>query len=442
MSNNKATKLGGRIWFCIAVFGLVGQLAWVIENMYFNVYLFDVIGGKATDIATMVAASAITAAATTLVMGALSDKIGKRKIFITVGYIIWGLVTASFGLITLDNTSKLFHTVNIVAATSMLIVIMDCVMTFFGSTASDAAFNSWVTDITDDTNRGRAEAILQAMPLVSMLLVFGVLDGFKQNGQWDIFFYIVGGATTVCGIIGLFVLKDKPGLKVNNENYFKNIFYGFRPSTVKANKMLYLTFAVFCILNIAYQVFMPYIIIYLEKCLGITDYAIPLGAILVLAAIFSVVMGRVIDKYGKVKFMIPAIMILIGGFVGMYFMVNVPLAALIVVGTIMMGAFLVTSATVSGTIRDNTPEDKVGLFQGVRMVFQVLIPMIAGPYIGAAVIANNSETYIELGVEKKIPTPNIFLAAAIVGLFAVIPAVILLKKTRSGALQQSKNDIK
>lgn len=437
-NSNKATKLGGRIWFCIAVFGLVGQLAWVIENMYFNVYLFDVIGGTATDIATMVAASAITAAVTTLIMGALSDKIGKRKIFITVGYIIWGLVTASFGLITVENAGKMLHIVEmevIVAATAMIIVIMDCVMTFFGSTASDAAFNSWVTDITDDTNRGRAEAVLQAMPLVAMILVFGVLDGFKAKGQWDIFFYIVGGMTTVCGIIGLFVLKDKPDIKINNENYFKNIIYGFRPSTVKANKMLYITFAVFCILNIAYQVFMPYIIIYLESYLGITDYAIPLGVILVLAAIFSVVMGRVVDKYGKMKFMIPSIIILVCGFVGMFFMVDVPLAALIVVGTIMMGAFLLTSATVSGTIRDYTPDDKVGLFQGVRMVFQVLIPMVVGPYIGAAVIANNSATYIEFGDEKKLPTENIFLAAAIVGLFAVIPAIVLLKKTKN----QSKN---
>ncbi len=433
MSSNKSTKLSAKIWFCIAVFGLVGQLAWVIENMYFNVYLFDVIGGTATDIATMVAASAITAAATTLIMGALSDKLGKRKVFITFGYIIWGLVTASFGLITVDNTSKIFHTANIVAATAMLIVIMDCVMTFFGSTASDAAFNSWVTDITDDTNRGRAEAVLQAMPLVSMILVFGVLDGFKQKGQWDIFFYIVGGATSVCGVLGLFVLKDKPGIKANKENYFKNIFYGFRPSTVKKNKMLYITFAVFCILNIAYQVFMPYIIIYLEKCLGITDYALPLGAILVLAAVFSVIMGRIIDKYGKVKFMIPAICVLVCGFVGMYFMVDVPLALLIVVGTVMMGAFLVTSATVSGTIRDYTPEDKVGLFQGIRMVFQVLIPMVAGPYIGAAVIANNNATYMDMGVEKKIPTPNIFLAAAVVGAFAIIPAIALLKKTAKAA---------
>ncbi len=109
------------------------------------------------------------------------------------------------------------------------------------------------------------------MPLAAMLLVFGVLDGFKQRGEWQTFFIIVGAVTTLGGILGFFHLKDKPNLTSNNENYFKNIFYGFRPSTVTANGLLYITFAVFCILNIAYQVFMPYYIIYLEKSLGITD---------------------------------------------------------------------------------------------------------------------------------------------------------------------------
>ncbi|UKI23094.1 MAG: hypothetical protein L6V88_00400 [Anaerotruncus sp.] len=81
----------------------------------------------------------------------------------------------------------------------------------------------------------------------------------------NVFFLIVGITTTVVGVLGLFFLKDKPGIKANNENYFKNIIYGFKPSTVKANKMLYVAFAAFCIFNIAYQVFMPYLIIYLEK---------------------------------------------------------------------------------------------------------------------------------------------------------------------------------
>ena len=425
-----ASKLGGRIWAGIIIFGLIGQLAWVIENMYFNVYLFDVIGGTATDIALMVAASAITAAVTTLFMGALSDKMGKRKAFITFGYIAWGIVTASFGFITVESTSRLFHTVNAVATAALLIVIMDCVMTFFGSTASDAAFNSWVTDVTDETNRGRAETVMQAMPLAAMLLVFGVLDGFKQRGEWQTFFIIVGAVTTIGGILGFFILKDKPNLTSNNENYFKNIFYGFRPSTVKANGLLYITFAVFCILNIAYQVFMPYIIIYLEKSLGITDYAIPLGVILILSAVLSVLLGRAIDKFGKVKFMLPCLAVLIIGFIAMFFAKGTSLVFLIIAGTVMMGAYLVLSAATVGTIRDYTPADKVGLFQGIRMLFQVLIPMVTGPYIGAAVIANNNATYEELGVVKTIPTPSIFLAAAAVAVFAVIPIILLMRKTK------------
>ena len=34
-------KLGGRTWAALLTFGLVGQIAWVIENMYFNVFLYN-----------------------------------------------------------------------------------------------------------------------------------------------------------------------------------------------------------------------------------------------------------------------------------------------------------------------------------------------------------------------------------------------------------------
>ena len=78
-------------------------------------------------------------------------------------------------------------------------------------------------------------------------------------------------------------------------------------------------------------------------------------------------------------------------------------------------------------IRDLTPEGKAGHFQGIRMIFGVLLPMIAGPAIGAAVIRNSDSTYVELGVTKTVPTPPIFLAAAVVLLF-IIPLVLLLKK--------------
>lgn len=434
----KPNKLSGKVWISILIFGLFGQLAWVIENMYFNVYLYNTVTGDPKAIAAMVAASAVVATVTTLFMGALSDKLGKRKIFITYGYIIWGVVTGAFAFITKENTEKLFPALPVVTTTVAIIVIMDCVMTFFGSTANDAAFNAWITDTTDKTNRGRVETVLSALPLIAMLIVFGALDPLTQQGNWKVFYLVIGGLVTLGGFVGMFLIHDQPRLKANNENYFKNIFYGFKPSTFKENKFLYLSFLTFAILNIAYQIFMPYIIIYIQLTLKIKDYALPLGAILIIAAVISVVFGGVMDKIGKHRFMIPCTIILVIGFIAMYFVTGDQLALLIIGGSIMMGANLLVSSSVSGTIRDYTPNDKVGLFQGIRMIFAVLIPMVTGPYIGAAVIGNGGETYEELGVIKQVPTPNIFIAAAIIAAMAIIPMIFLWKNGKKNSLKKGE----
>ena len=154
--------LGGRTWAALLVFGLFGQIAWVIENMYFNVFLYNTISGDPAMIAAMVAWSAVTATVTTLVMGALSDKLGRRKAFIVAGYLLWGVSIAIFGLVRVPVVSWDTAAVWAAHATAVLVVILDCMMTFFGSTANDAAFNAWVTDVTVPENRGRVETVLGA----------------------------------------------------------------------------------------------------------------------------------------------------------------------------------------------------------------------------------------------------------------------------------------
>ena len=37
--------ISGRTWFNIIVFGFMGQVAWAVENIYFNTFLFNYIGG-------------------------------------------------------------------------------------------------------------------------------------------------------------------------------------------------------------------------------------------------------------------------------------------------------------------------------------------------------------------------------------------------------------
>ena len=64
------SKLSGRIWFNLCLFGLVGQIAWNLENMYYNTFMYNTVyeGGTVTGtlssmtaIRLMVALSAITA---------------------------------------------------------------------------------------------------------------------------------------------------------------------------------------------------------------------------------------------------------------------------------------------------------------------------------------------------------------------------------------------
>lgn len=76
-----------KFFAALILFSLVGQIAWVVENMYFNVFIYKMFNASAADISLMVEASAVAATLTTIFIGALSDRLGKRKIFMCLGYI-------------------------------------------------------------------------------------------------------------------------------------------------------------------------------------------------------------------------------------------------------------------------------------------------------------------------------------------------------------------
>ena len=418
-------KLTGRIWATFLLVGLVGQFAWTIENMYFNVFLYNTISADPGAIAAMVAASAVAATVTTLLMGALSDRVGRRKIFIVLGYIFWGFSTMAFGFISVERVAAWFPAANAVSLAAGLVVVMDCVMTFFGSTANDAAFNAYITDVTDDSNRGKAESVLAVLPLVSMLVIFGGFDGLTQAGRWREFFLIFGIAVTVTGIVSAFLIRETPR-PAAREPYFRNIIYGFRPSVVRANPELYLALTALLIFSSAVQVFFPYFIIYMQRYLGFDNYAIVLGIVLIIASAVSVLSGGFIDRAGKLRVLQPVAGVMYVGLVAMFFARS--FAAVLVSGAVMMSGYMLVTAIVSALVRDYTPRDKAGCFQGIRMIFGVLLPMVIGPYIGVAVIRSNPETYTDLGVVKAVPTPAIFLAAAAVLLQLLIPLRALRRR--------------
>ena len=428
------SKLGLRKWVAFIIAGLVGQLAWAIENNYLNLYVFACTGDYSF-IPMMTAFSAVAATITTLFMGALSDRLGKRKIFVSSGYIIWGLSIIAFAF--LDPKSNLTIVANNAFLSGVTIVIMDCLMTFFGSTANDAAFNASINDHTNPSNRGRVESVLSILPLIALIAVtvvggiFGVGNEEGNPVRWDYFFYLFGGLTTLIGIVCLFLYPKDVCQPDKETKYLPNLIYGFRPKVIKDNTNLYLALLAFMLFNMAIQVFMPYFMVYIQEGLGIkADFALTLGIVLVVASIITVAIGAFMDKIGRNKIMFPALGVaIIGGIIMTFVNNNV---GVIIGGIVLMSGYLISTAILAAKVRDYIPSGKEGVFQGVRMVFVVMIPMVTGPYIGMGVSYINGKMWVDptYGRESIQPNQYIFLFTSIVMLFVLIPLIILIRREK------------
>lgn len=424
------TVTSSKFWASLVIFSLVGQIAWVMENMYFNVFIYKMFGASAEAISGMVAASAVAATVTTLLIGALSDKIGKRKLFICGGYILWGISILSFSLIRVDVIGKIFPYASASAVGVSLTIIMDCVMTFFGSSANDACFNAWLTDSTDETNRGAVEGINSMMPLLAILAVFGGFMGFDLSKQesWSAIFLIIGSVVTALGIAGFWLIREPKLDTRGNEKYFQNLFYGFRPGVVQANPQLYLALAAYAVFGIAIQIFMPYLILYYTVSLGMDNYVLIFAPAIVLAAAFTFFYGKQYDKRGFRSAVVMPLALLMAGFVVLYFFRST--APVFLGSLIMMCGYLAGMAMFGAILRDKTPTGKAGMFQGLRIVGQVLIPGVIGPAIGAAVLKNAETILNDDGTTSFIPNENIFLAAFVAAIFIWLVLIPLNKKLK------------
>ena len=422
-------KKNGRFYLALVIFCLTGQVAWTVENMYLNVFIYKMFHASAQAISSMVAASAVAATVTTLLTGALSDKLGKRKIFICGGYIAWGVSIWSFSLLRMDVLSAWIPGTAAAASLGVgLTITLDCIMTFFGSAANDACFNAWLTDISDDSNRGHIEGINAMMPLVSILVVFGGFMSFDLNlsESWVTIFNIIGAVVTLIGISGFWLIQDVPIRTEENQNYFANIFYGFRPAVIKNNTSLYLTLLAVAVFNISISIFMPYLILYYTVALGMENYVLIFAPAIVMAAAFTGFYGKNYDTKGFKAAIIPTLKLLMCGYVGLFF--GRSTAMVFVASLAMMTGYLSTGAMLGAKVRTHTPENRSGMFQGLRIVAQVLIPGVIGPAIGAAVLKNADTILNDDGTTSFIPNENIFLAAFVAAIFVWLVLIPLFRR--------------
>ncbi|MBQ7915914.1 MAG: MFS transporter [Firmicutes bacterium] len=426
-------KLTRKFWAAMLIFGLMGQVAWVVENMYFNVFIYKMFHASAGDISLMVAASSVAATLTTILMGALSDKMGKRKLLICLGYLVWGVSILSFALIRVDVLTPIAGSAAAASALGItLVIILDCVMTFFGSTANDAAYNAWLTDWGDETNRGKIEGFNSMMPLVSILVVFGGFMGFNldQAESWTMIFIIIGGGVMIIGVLGFFLIEDAPAINKADGSYWKTVIYSFRPAVMKENVLLYMALIAFAVFGISIQIFMPYLIIYYEQSLQMTNYVFIMAPAIIVAAVITALYGKVYDTKGFQGSVIPSISVLMLGYVILYFTRSmVP----VFIGSLMMMSGYMTGMSVFGAmIRDHIPEHRAGQFQGIRIIGQVLVPGIIGPAIGAWILRDAQMIVNNDGTTSFLPHEGIWVGAfvAAVVLWGVLVMIFKMEKKK------------
>ncbi|MHA1776099.1 MAG: hypothetical protein DRO88_13355 [Promethearchaeia archaeon] len=433
--HKSVTPLPIQTWLVITFLGIAGQIAWAVENSWFNVFVYDEITEDPSPVAWMVAVSAVTATVTTILIGALSDrtrsKMGKRKPYILFGYILWGIITALYPMVELIQK---------LSVAVFMVILMDAIMTFFGSTANDACFNAWITDITDHSNRGRVQGILMMTTLVANLIAIGASGFIIEKYGYFVFFYVLGGFVSIAGLIAGLQVKEPPQnypmQKLLSDSapespippkkpFWQDVIYAFRPSTIRKNPLLYILLACMALINIGGQVSAPYLFVYLENYLEFSKGEVSIigGVVILIAAIVSVLYGLISHRVPRKWVLV--LTILFNCLFSIVFMWLRKMIPIILMYAVVLSLQMMNSIALESWIQDLYPASDRGKFQGARMVAFVAIPMIFGPIIGNSVIKSYG---IPSATQENgfIPTPEIFLFGGIVGILALIPAIIIM----------------
>ena len=425
MKNTLPGTISARTWIIMAALALTGQIAWAVENAWFNTFVYDTITPDPRPVAWMVAASAITATLTTLLMGTLSDRTrsrwGRRRPYILIGYVLWGLSTILFPMVAFIKVASL---------AVIMVVIADSVMTFFGSTANDAAFTAWTADIAVSSNRGRVEGVLNLSmflaQIISMVAAGMLIDSFG----YFIFFYSLGGIVMLVGFVAGLQLHDAPIAESSEPRppFWQEFTELFKIDVLKENRDLFFVLLFIMVSNIGMQVSLPYLIVYLENFVGVTksEFSIIGGAVMLGSAVFAIPFGILADRWSK-RAMI-AVAIVLSSLGGILLSLVHTLPMLATTGLLWQAFFTAAGIAAVAWLKDLLPEQNRGKFLGIRMIFWIAIPMVIGPWIGSTLIQNFGLPTVTNGEAGFVPVPIIFQVGSIVALLSLIPLVFMKRK--------------
>jgi MFS family permease len=425
MNSSLSKAIPLRTWIILTALAITGQIAWAVENSWFNTFVYDTITPDPRPVAWMVAGSAITATLTTLLMGTLSDRTrsrwGRRRPYILLGYILWGLSTVLFPTVAYIQTTSV---------AVIMVVVADSLMTFFGSTANDAAFNAWTADIATSQTRGRVEGVLNMCVFIAQIISMVAAGMLIDQVGYFTFFYVLGGIVMVVGLVAGSLLRDVPPAEsgATRRSFWAEFGELFSLETLRQNRKLFILLLFIMISSIGMQVSFPYLIIYLNNYVGVskTEFSIIGGAVMLGSAVLAIPFGILADRFNKRLMMAIAIIASSLGGILLSLVKTLPLLAL--TGLIWQAFAVAGSVASVAWLKDLLPEQNRGKFLGIRMIFWIAIPMVVGPWIGSTLIQNFGIPTVQNGEAGFIPVPIIFQVGSLIALLSLIPLSFIRKQ--------------
>ncbi|MFX1445153.1 MAG: MFS transporter [Promethearchaeota archaeon] len=405
-------KIPRKILLAVILINFAGQIAWAVENQYYNVFMYNVIAPVPLYISILVAVTTIVGTVAAIIMGSYSDVKGKRKSIIILGFIFWGITTAIFPL------AALFRPIILAV---LIAILFDSIMTFFGSTALNAGFNAYVTDVTNEENRGKVMGIVQVVFLMALIITYGVSGFFIQLFGYFIYFYIVGIVVGIIGILGSFLIEDSEELKPLNISIYVHIKNTFKGGTLKNHKdyvRLLISVAVF---ETGFYVFFPFLLIYLEHYVGLS---LSLASILIfIAMLVSMLLGYpfgiLTDRIGRKKMALVSALLM--GLFLIIFALVLDVFLLLLFGTCWLVFYIAWTIATLTWIKDLYPEEGRGQFSGYWNLFNATIPMVIGAFLGGWLALQYGIPIVRQGVSGTVPTPLIFIVGGLIVLISIIP---------------------
>ena len=432
MSKKDQTSPAG-FWLLVWGLGLAGQLCWNMENQWFNTFIYARIAKDPTIIAWMTAVSAAATTVSTFVFGTVSDRRGSRKPLIAWGYILWGVFTILFGMTQFITGGGAAPGTQTLLVAGFAVVAADAIMSFFGSMGNDSGFNAWMNDHMTDKNRGQLGGAIAVQPVIGTIV--GTVAGGMLVGSDDNYlrlFCVMGGAVILFGVFALFFMKDSPVLQPHKQGSFcRQLLYAFNFKRYFALRELVWVNLLLAAYFIAFNMYFTHLGNYMIYYLGFDAGTMGLieGVALLAAMLVVIPAGGLLNKGLAPQLCAAGILLSsIGtGVLGLFVRPENVDPATVLNPVLLGGVFLLGLGyilflqAVTVWSKQLYPADARGQFEGIRILFFVLIPMVAAPLLSNPIIKRSGEYVDENGFTAYLPTHTLLLAGAGAVLLSLIP---------------------